>query len=128
MWLCLIIIPLVVLLQVYNSFVLNILEIVYFLCILAMVFLVKLDVVNNVQLSLVMSISIFLFISILFFHMGLLLKSTRLAAFLRQIIVKVKNKWNIDEEIHRRSPRRNIPIMVVGLDSSDEEHEPQLKN
>ena len=47
MWLCLILIPLVALLQVYKSFVLNILENVYFSCILAMVFLVKLDVVKQ---------------------------------------------------------------------------------
>ena len=128
MWLCLILIPLISLLQVYNSFALNILENVYFSCILAMVFLVKLDVANNVQLSLVMSISICQFIGILFLQVGLRLKSTWIAAFLQQIKGKWKNKRDIDEDIDPSTSRRNIPVSVVGIDSSDEEREPLLKN
>ena len=126
MWLCLILIPLVALLQVYNSFVLNILEIVYLSCILAMVFLVA--TVDGLQLSLVMCISVCLFIGILFFHVGLRLKSTWVATSLQQIIGRLKNKQDMNEEMQPSSPRRNIPFSIVGIGSSDEEREPLLKD
>ena len=127
MCLCLILIPLVALLQVYNSYALNILEIINFSCILAMVLLVKLDLPSTVPLSLVMSISVCVFIGILFFHVGLRLKSTRVPSFLQQIVAKMKSKQNINEEIQASNARRNVPISIVGTDSSDEEREPLLK-
>ena len=130
MWTCLILIPLVALLQVYNSTFLNVLEIVYLLFLQAIVFLATAK--YNEQLYITMSMSLFCFFAILVFHSYRQVKSTRLAVFVCKVMTKMRKKPNATQELPQvnqedeQRTQRNVPVSIVGIAPFDEDHEPLL--
>ena len=95
MWLCLILIPLVASIKVYKSAVLNVLEVVYLLCILAMVhfFTAKYDI----EYYVVSGIFLCFLIAIMFFHSLQRIKSTQAFQLLQQVM-SLKKKVSAIEE------------------------------
>ena len=112
MWTCLILIPLVALLQVYNSTVLNVLEIVYLCCLLAMVFLSNAK--YNEQLYIVTWISLCFFIAILVFQTW------------EKIKMLPKNYLKSTKKLDEQRNLRNVPVSSVRIAPFDEDHEPLL--
>ena len=129
MWLCLLLIPLVALLQVYNSSLLNVLEIVYLSCLLAMASFSNRE--YNKQVYIVMNISLCLFIAILVFHSYQQVKCTRFAAFICTITKCRRKHQNASQEVpqinqEEEGTRRIVPVSIIAIASLDEEREPLL--
>ena len=125
MWFCLILIPLVALLQVYKSSVLNVLESVYLSCLLAMAFL---SIGKHMEeLYIVTSISLCLFIAILLFHLYHQVKSTRFVDFISKAIRSTrKTQATIQVNQNEDEVMGKVPVSVVGIPGQEEEREPLL--
>ena len=128
-WFCLILIPLVALLQVYKSFLLNVLEITYLSSILAMVFFFTTP--YDVQLYLIVAIQVLLFIAIILFHVYQRLKLICPATFMRRKYIDARKivhvQVHVDSEKEDEKNTRKVTHVSHTHVKFDELREPLLE-
>ena len=129
-WVCLILVPLVALLQVYKSFLLNVLEIAYLSCILAMVFFTSTP--YGIQLYLVLAIQACLFVLIVLLHVGQRLKSARCPTSVRRKYVHIQSDSVVEEQVDAITEdeddgKEKVPIVSRTQLKFDELREPMLE-
>lgn len=87
-WMCLLLIPIITLLQVYRSAILNMLEVWYLSCLLMMVYLNQTSV--PAQLSVVVGLGMFSLLLIVPYHLHLRLRKTRVCKCLKVAIFRAE--------------------------------------
>ena len=128
MWQCLILIPLVALLQVYNSTILNVLETFYLSSLLAMVFLSIAK--YSEQLEIVIIAFLCLSAIMLVFHSYQQAKSSSFAVLICKTVADMRKNLRVSKQHSQIKEEEktdtNVTFTIVGITSLDKVCEPLL--